>query len=99
MNIKDVKLFPIGTVVQVLGMKTKIMIAGRQQINKTENGKVYDYSGYPYPQGMDGDDVYLFNSDQIGMIYHIGYQDLNEIHQRFIIAEMIKEDSSTENDE
>ena len=77
--------------VQLGGMKEKIMIAGRQQINNEENGRVYDYSGYPYPQGMDGDDVYLFDAEQIVMVYHIGYQDLDEVNQKFIIAEIAKE--------
>ncbi|WP_035765979.1 DUF4176 domain-containing protein [Butyrivibrio sp. NC2002] len=86
-----IKTFPIGTVVQLGGMKEKIMIAGRQQINNEENGRVYDYSGYPYPQGMDGDDVYLFDAEQIVMVYHIGYQDLDEVNQKFIIAEIAKE--------
>ena len=91
-----IKTLPIGTVVQLGSMKQKVMIVGRQQINYEENGKVYDYSGYLYPQGMDGDDVYLFNAEQIVMVYHLGYQDLDEIHQRFIIAEMIKEDETNE---
>ena len=86
-----IKTFPIGTVVQLGGMKEKIMIAGRQQINNEENGRVYDYSGYPYPQGMDGDDVYLFDAEQIVMVYHIGYQDLDEVNQKFIIAEIAKD--------
>ncbi|MBE5858656.1 MAG: DUF4176 domain-containing protein [Butyrivibrio sp.] len=94
----QIKTLPIGTVVQLGSMKQKIMIVGRQQINHEENDRVYDYSGYLYPQGMDGDDVFLFDAEQIVMVYHIGYQDLDEIHQKFIVAEIAKETENEEKD-
>ena len=87
----QIKTLPIGTVVQLGNMKQKVMIVGRQQINNEEDGRVYDYSGYLYPQGMDGDDVYLFDADQIVLVYHLGYQDLDEIHQKFLVVEIAKE--------
>ena len=87
----QIKTLPMGTVVQLGNMKQKVMIVGRQQINNEEDGRVYDYSGYLYPQGMDGDDVYLFDADQIVLVYHLGYQDLDEIHQKFLVVEIAKE--------
>ncbi len=91
----QIKTLPIGTVVQLGSLKEKVMIVGRQQINNEEGGKVYDYSGYPYPKGMDGDDVYLFDADQILMVYFLGYQDLDELHQKFIVAEISKQTDET----
>lgn len=86
-----IKTLPIGSVVQLNDLKTKVMICGRQQING-EDGKTYDYSGCEFPNGFDGENVFLFNADQIGLVYHIGYQDLDELHQKFVIGEMIKEE-------
>ena len=87
----EIKTLPIGTVVQIGSMKQKVMIVGRQQINYEEGGEVYEYSGFLYPKGMDGDNVYLFDADQIVMVYYLGYQDLDELHQKFIVAEIVKE--------
>ena len=41
-----IKTLPIGTVVQLVDVKEKVMICGRQQINE-EDGLTYDYSGCP----------------------------------------------------
>ena len=86
-----IKTLPIGTVVQLSNYENKVMICGRQQIN-SEDGQTYDYSGCSFPNGFDGDNVFLFDASQIVLVYHMGYQDLDEIHQKFIIAEMVKED-------
>ncbi len=94
----EIKTLPIGTVVQIGSMKEKIMIVGRQQINFEEGERVYDYSGFAYPKGMDGDDVYLFDADQIAMVYYLGYQDLDELHQKFIVAEIAKESEKEKKD-
>lgn len=42
-----IKTLPIGTVVQLVDVKEKVMICGRQQINE-EDGLTYDYSGCPF---------------------------------------------------
>lgn len=85
-----IKTLPIGTVVQLTNYEAKIMICGRQQVD-SEDGQFYDYSGCEYPGGFDGENIILFNAYQIAMLYHIGYQDLDEMHQKFVIAEIIKE--------
>lgn len=85
-----IKTLPIGTVVQLKDLKSKIMICGRQQVNG-EDGQTYDYSGCEFPTGFDGENTFLFDASQILMVYHMGYQDLDEMHQKFIIAEMVKE--------
>ena len=41
-----INTLPIGTVVQLVDVKEKVMICGRQQINE-EDGLTYDYSGCP----------------------------------------------------
>lgn len=89
------KMLPIGTVVQLAGNKCKVMICGRQQIDLEDN-ETYDYSGCEYPKGFDGENTFLFNADQIVMVYFIGYQDLDELHQRYILAEIIDGEKNRE---
>lgn len=93
-NIIQKKLLPIGTVVQLGSQKTKVMICGRQQMD-LESGEEYDYIGCEYPEGLDGQNVLLFNAEQILMVYFLGYQDLDEIHQRMVIIN----DMDTEGDD
>lgn len=78
------KFLPIGTVVQIIGSDKKVMICGRQQ-KDVESGDKYDFIGCEYPLGLDGENLLLFNLEQILMIYFLGYQDFDEIHQRMII--------------
>lgn len=86
------KLLPIGSVVQLLNKKEKIMICGRQQVDLEENVE-YDYLGCVYPKGIDNEDVLLFDADNILMVYFLGYQDLDELHQRFLIVEELKNET------
>ena len=86
------KLLPIGSVVQLLNKKEKIMICGRQQVDLEENVE-YDYRGCVYPKGIDNEDVLLFDADNILMVYFLGYQDLDELHQRFLIVEELKNET------
>lgn len=78
------KLLPIGTVVKVAGKDNKIMICGRQQID-LETEEEFDYIGCEYPEGLDGEKVVLFNVENIIMIYFLGYQDFDEVHQKFVL--------------
>ncbi len=80
------KMLPIGSVVVLLGEKQKYMICGRKQ--KDENGYIYDYYGCPFPHGMTiEDDGVLFDAGNIAMVLFLGYQDLSEIHERFVLLQ------------
>ncbi|MDE6761641.1 MAG: DUF4176 domain-containing protein [Lachnospiraceae bacterium] len=95
MNNITKKLLPIGTVVQLVNKKEKIMICGRQQIDLEEQVE-YDYLGCVYPKGIDNEDVLLFDADNILMVYFLGYQDLDEIHQRLLIVDELKNGNEDE---
>lgn len=60
---------PIGTIVKIKE-KGKMMIAGIGQIS---NNYLYDYIGYPYPEGYTGNNSYLFNKGDIMEILYLGY--------------------------
>lgn len=80
------KLLPIGTVVQLKDREQKVMICGRQQVDIDDNVE-YDYIGCEYPKGLDGENILLFDADNIALVYFLGYQDLDEVHQRFVLIE------------
>ena len=48
-----------------------------------DTGEDFDYIGCEYPFGLDGENILLFNGEQIGLVYFLGYQDLDELHYRF----------------
>lgn len=80
--MKRNQYLPIGTIVQLNDQERKVMICGRQQVD-LDTGENYDYIGCEYPSGLDGENILLFNGEQIMLVYFLGYQDLDELHYRF----------------
>ena len=73
------KYLPIGTVVMLKGGQKKAMIVGFCAMDRGDQGKMYDYSGCLYPEGMiSSDKMLLFNHDQIDKVYFLGYTDEEE---------------------
>jgi len=69
------KYLPIGSVVLLKDAEKRVMIVGLAQ-QEAETDKVWDYSGVLYPEGMlNSDNVFLFNEDQIEMLFFVGFQD------------------------
>jgi len=65
---------PIGSVVLLKTGEKRVMIVGYKQAQ--ENGTVWDYSGCLYPEGViDSNELYVFNSDQIEVLFFLGLQD------------------------
>lgn len=70
------KYLPLGTVVLLRGATKKIMITGYCSADVEKMDTIYDYSGCLYPEGfLSFDQTCLFNHNQIGKIYHLGYKD------------------------
>ena len=82
--MKKNKLLPIGSVVVLNGGEMKVMITGRQQIRTTDNTE-FDYVGCIYPDGVDGENVLLFNAEDIVLVLFIGYQDLDELNYKLTL--------------
>ncbi|WP_281714057.1 DUF4176 domain-containing protein [Allobaculum stercoricanis] len=73
---------PLGTIVTLKGGSKRVMIVGRLQ-QETNNQMIYDYSAVCWPEGMiDSKQVYLFNHEDLAMIWFIGYQDQEEFEVR-----------------
>ncbi|MBD5459956.1 MAG: DUF4176 domain-containing protein [Lachnospiraceae bacterium] len=69
-------LLPIGSVVCLKGAEKPMMICGFCPTGPARPGYVYDYSGFPYPEGyMDTLKIYQFDSEQIEKVLALGYQD------------------------
>ena len=69
------KLLPIGSVVLLKESNKRVMVVGRLQ-RQMGTEKVWDYSACVYPEGiLDPQKLFLFNHDQISVLYFIGFQD------------------------
>ena len=73
------KFLPIGTIVMLKGGKKRLMITGFCIIPESEKGKMYDYCGCLYPEGIiSTDQIAVFNHDQIERVYNNAYIDEEE---------------------
>lgn len=76
MEEKYKKYLPLGSVVLLKGATKRLMITGFCVTPNDDEGKIFDYSGCLYPEGViSTEQVALFNHDQIDKIYAIGYSD------------------------
>ena len=87
-------LLPNGSVVLVRQSDHRFMIYGRVQVDK-ETGKIYDYAACPYPEGIqDTGEVFLFNNEDIRMVFFLGFQDFEELAYRDAIREALEKKSA-----
>ena len=96
------KFLPIGTVVMLKEGKKRLMITGFCATQESDQGKMWDYSGCLYPEGILGSNqTALFDHEQIETVYHYGLIDGEE--QEFMkrlndyLANGMKADSANEN--
>ncbi len=81
------KYLPVGTIVTLHNQKKPIIIVGYGTFDNALNINeriIYEYCGYPYPEGFLGDDkIISFNHDLIQTINHMGYKspNYNDINQ------------------
>ena len=70
---------PVGTVVILKNATIKIMITGFCSLSKEHEGKLFDYTGCIYPEGiLSSDQICLFNQDQIDEVFFKGYENDEE---------------------
>jgi len=70
---------PIGSIVRLSGGTKRVMIFGRRIVHSA-SGTVFDYTSCLYPEGfMDIDNCFLFNHERIEEVYHLGFQDEEEL--------------------
>lgn len=91
------KYLPIGSIVLLAGGTKSVMVTGFCVIPNDKPHKMYDYCGYPHPEGcINSNEVCLFNHSQIEKIFFTGY--VNEEEENFkrelnIVSQEITVDS------
>lgn len=88
--MKITGMLPIGSVILLKDSTKKLMIIGYLQ-QQTEEKKVWDYVGIPYPEGYMGNTkTYLFDQVQVDCVYALGYQDNEQFAFSAHLDEMLK---------
>lgn len=73
------RFLPVGTVVLLKGGKKRVMIIGFCAMAKEKEGKVFDYSGCIYPEGlMASNQTCMFDHNQIEKVFFKGFVDEEE---------------------
>ena len=86
------ELLPIGSVVNIKGTEKPMMICGFCPTGPAKPGYVYDYSGFPYPEGyMDVLKIYQFDNEQIEKVLALGYQDRETFVYMHALQEKIED--------
>lgn len=72
-------ILPIGSVVYLKEGNQKIMILNRGAVVEQDDRQVYfDYTGALYPEGLNPEQVYYFNREDIDEVIWEGYSDSDE---------------------
>ncbi|WP_276812562.1 DUF4176 domain-containing protein [Faecalibaculum rodentium] len=70
-----------GSVVSMKDARKRLMIVGRLQ--RGGDGSLFHYAGVIWPEGMlSRDELYLFNQEDIGILWFMGFQEAEEFHFR-----------------
>ncbi|MCR4640704.1 MAG: DUF4176 domain-containing protein [Lachnospiraceae bacterium] len=79
----DFELLPIGTVVKMKNSAIPVMIAGYLSVVTGKEDRIWDYSGFIFPNGYNSDeDILSFDHEQIEFVIAYGYRDIQE--ERFV---------------
>lgn len=74
--MSDKEILPIGTIVYLEGGTEKIMILNRAALSQQDNSEVlFDYSGAIYPVGLNPEQVFYFNQENIERVIFMGFID------------------------
>ena len=91
------QFLPLGSIVKLKESDAKLMIIGRSQLCE---GIQYDYSAVMFPVGYTGSDqLFVFNNDDVDIMFYLGMQDLEEFAFRQALAEAEEEQLAGENTE
>lgn len=86
---------PIGSVITLKGGTKRVMICGRLQFKADDEKTVYDYSACYFPEGYIGpQEMFLFNNEDIDMVYFLGLQDVEEFKFRDYMNQQIEANQS-----
>lgn len=81
---------PIGTIVILKGSEKKMMIVSRLVTTSIEEVVYFEYGACAYPEGMVGDTVRYFNSDEIVHVVHQGFADGEDVALQERLIEVLE---------
>jgi len=91
-------MLPIGSIVYLREGTSKLMILNRGPILPSGESEVkgiwYDYSGCFYPQGLDPNNVFYFNEENIDEIVFEGFKDEEEERFQKIFHDSLEENKA-----
>ena len=97
MNNEGNKFLPLGTIVMLKGASKRLMITGFCIVSpEEENGKMHDYSGCLYPEGIiNSKQTAVFDHEQIDKIYYMGYSDDEEKSFKTKLNELLAQNNNS----
>ena len=73
---EEIAMLPIGSIVYLNEGTNKLMIVSRGAILEEEETPIlFDYAGCFYPQGLDIENLFYFNQENIDEVVFEGYSD------------------------
>lgn len=81
-------LLPLGSVVRLKKGTALLIIQGYMPNDLRNNNKIYDYEGNIFPTGRQGENVILFNVEDIDEVLFVGYQTDASIKYRETISKV-----------
>ncbi|MBE6001691.1 MAG: DUF4176 domain-containing protein [Eubacteriales bacterium] len=69
------EVYPLGTIVKLKKGQRKLMIIGRVPL-MNNNGLIgyFDYAGCLIPEGLNGQQSFFFNHEDVDQVYQRGYE-------------------------
>lgn len=94
------KFLPIGTVVLLKNATKRIMIIGFCAMTKEQEGKIFDYCGCIYPEGLiSSSQTCMFDHSQIEKIFFKGFEDEEEAEFKTKLNGLISKIGSVNSDQ
>ncbi len=98
-EIMEERFLPIGTVVLLNGGKKRVMIIGFCAMAKGKEGKIFDYCGCIYPEGlMASNQTCMFDHNQIEKVFYKGFVDEEETTFKGKLNNLINQFGSVNNE-
>lgn len=90
-------MLPIGSIVYLKEGTSKLMILNRGPLMYSEDKgrKMFDYSGCLYPGGLDPENIFYFNKENIDEVVFEGFSDDEEERFLNVYKQWLEENQSS----
>ncbi|WP_208423195.1 DUF4176 domain-containing protein [Latilactobacillus fragifolii] len=88
-------MLPIGSIIYLKEGSRKIMILNRGPVIEENNENIFfDYSGCSYPLGLNIDEIFYFNEENVDKILFEGFSDEDEERFDELYSEYLRENKN-----